>query len=166
MKTQKRRRIENKTDYKRRTNLLKSEKPRILFRKTNRYIIVQYVKSEEAKDRIVFGLTSRKLFDYGWPEKFAGSLKSITASYLIGYLFGKKMKEKKLGDGIMDLGMIRNVHKSKPFACIKGLVDAGVKIECKKDVFQEEGKIKGENLKENFSKYFDIIKSKIDEGKK
>ena len=35
-KVQRRRRIEAKTDYKARFNLLKSEKPRLVVRKTNR----------------------------------------------------------------------------------------------------------------------------------
>lgn len=165
MKTQKRRRIEHKTDYKKRTNILKGEKPRITFRKTDRYIIAQYIKSEESKDKVVFGLTSKDLLEYGWPKEFSGSLKSIPASYLTGYLFGKKIKEKKLADGIVDLGMTRKIHKSKPFAFIKGLIDAGTKIECKKEVFPEDKRIKGENLKENFSKHFDKIKLNI-EGKK
>jgi large subunit ribosomal protein L18 len=162
MKTQKRRKLENKTDYKIRTNLLKSEKPRIIFRKTDRYIIAQYIKSEESKDKVIFGITSKDLINYGWPKEFSGSLKSITASYLTGYLFGKKIKEKKLEEGIVDLGMTRRIHKSKPFAFIKGLIDMGVKIECKKDAFPEDSRIRGENLKENFSKYFENIKLKIE----
>jgi hypothetical protein len=58
--------------------------------------------------------------------------------------------------------MTRRIHKSKPFAFIKGLIDMGVKIECKKDAFPEDSRIRGENLKENFSKYFENIKLKIE----
>ena len=41
MKVSKRRRIEAKTDYAKRIKLLKSEKPRLVFRRTNKYIIAQ-----------------------------------------------------------------------------------------------------------------------------
>ena len=56
MKTLKRRRKENKTDYGKRLKLLKSGIPRIVFRKTNKYLIAQYVKSEQTKDKIEIGV--------------------------------------------------------------------------------------------------------------
>ena len=59
MKIQKRRRRENKTDYGRRLKLLKSEKPRLVFRRTNKYVIAQYVLSKEARDSIKIGLNSK-----------------------------------------------------------------------------------------------------------
>lgn len=129
MKTQKKRRKQNKTDYANRLRLLKSEKPRIVFRKTNKYIIAQYVKSSQAQDKIIFGVTSKELLKYGWSK---GSLKSIPATYLTGYLIGKEINKKKLETPIVDLGMIRVLHKTKVFGFIKGLIDAGVKIECEK----------------------------------
>ena len=59
MKTSKKRRKEAKTDYGKRIKLLKSSSPRIVFRKTNKYVIIQYVISKEAKDEIEFGITSK-----------------------------------------------------------------------------------------------------------
>lgn len=160
MKTLKRRKKEHKTDYGKRFGLLKSGSPRLVFRKTNRYVISQYVISKEAQDKAVFGLDSRELMKYGWPENSKGGLKSITASYLIGYLAGKKILENKLEAPIMDLGMLRVLHKSKVYAFIKGLIDAGVKISCKKEAFPEESRIKGEHMKHKIS--FDKIKQEID----
>ena len=42
---------------------------------------------------------------------------------------------------------------------MKGLIDSGVEIKHneKKDIFPEENRIKGKNLKEDFSKHFDEI---------
>ena len=114
-KTPRKRRRQGKTDYANRVGLLKSEKPRLVFRKTNKYFLVQYVLSEEAKDKIVFGTTSKELLKHGWPKDFAGSLKSIPAAYLTGYLFGKKIQAAKAETPIMDLGMIRTLHKTKVF---------------------------------------------------
>jgi len=162
MKTQKKRKVERKTDYKKRLGLLKSEKARLIFRKTNRYLLSQYVISEEAKDKIIFGITSKELLKFGWPKEFEGSLKSISASYLTGYLTGKKIKDKKLETPILDLGMIRIIEKSKPFAFIKGLIDSGIKIQCKEEKFPDEDSLNGKSLKEDFSKHFDKVKSKIE----
>ena len=162
MKTQKRRRREHKTDYLKRIKLLKSRSPRIVFRKTNRYVIAQYVETREAQDRVVFGMNSKKLIDYGWPKELKNSLKSLPAAYLLGVVAGKKIIKEKLKTPILDLGMIRTVHKTKIYAFLKGIVDSGIEIKHKKSIFPEEEKIKGKNLKKDFSKTFDKIKSKIE----
>ena len=161
-KTLKRRRKENKTDYLKRLKLLKSKMPRIVFRKTNKYIIAQYVTSKQAKDKVEIGLSSKQLIKYGWPKEFQGSLKSIPASYLTGFLIGKKIIKEKKETPIVDFGMIKVLHKTKIFAFLKGLIDAGIKINYKKDVFPNDEKITGKNLKKDFSKTFNEIKSKIE----
>jgi len=160
MRTQKRRRKENKTDYLKRLKLLKGEKPRIIFRKTNKLIISEYIASKEAQDSVVFGFDSRKLNEYGWPKNSQGSLKSTTASYLTGYLTGKNIIKQKLDTPILDAGMNRAIHKNKIYAFLKGLIDAGIKINCKKEFFPEESRIKGQHLKNKIP--FDEIKLKID----
>src|SRR4030042_3127504 len=161
-KTLKRRRMEGKTDYAQRIKLLKGETPRIAFRKTNRYIIAEYITSREAQDRIEIGITSKKLKEYGWPDEFDGSLKSIPASYLTGLLIGRGIIKKKLKTPIADFGMIRAVKTTKAYAFLKGVFDAGVKINCPKENFPEEEKISGKNMKKDFSKTFKEIKSKIE----
>ena len=162
MKTLKRRRRENKTDYLKRLKLLKSGSPRIVFRKTNKYLIVQYVTSEETKDKIEIGMTSKKLINYGWPKDFGGSLKSLPASYLIGLLIGKEILKNKKETPIVDFGMIRIKSKSKVHAFLKGLVDSGIKLKHKKENFPNDERISGKHLKKDFSNMFNEIKSKIE----
>ncbi len=172
MKTLKRRRNEYKTDYRKRFELLKSGLPRIIFRKTNRYLIVQYIVSKEAQDKIIFGIDSKELLKYGWPESKKGGLKSTPAAYLTGYLIGKKIllapkgspMEKKLEEPILDFGMARVLHKTKIYAFIKGLIDSGIKVKCAKENFPDESRIKGEHLKNKIP--FDEIKSKIEKTDK
>ena len=160
MKTLKRRRQENKTDYAKRIKLLKGELPRIVIRKTNKYISIQHVTSKEAQDKIEAGINSKVLLNYGWPKEAKGSLKSIHAAYLTGYLFGKKISQQgKEKDIIIDFGMIRNLHKTKIYAAVKGLIDAGVQIKYKKDIFPDENRIKGNHMKNKIN--VESIKSKI-----
>ena len=160
MKTLKKRRKENRTDYHKRLNILKGAIPRIVLRKTNRYLIAQYVSSKEAQDKVEFGRTSKKLLNYGWPESAEGSLKSISASYLTGLLFGKQIiKKAKEKSPIIDFGMMRNLHKTRIYSFVKGLVDAGVHIRYKKDVFPSEENIKGKQMKNKVN--IETIKSKI-----
>lgn len=160
MKILKRRRREHKTDYLKRIKLLKSEKPRIVFRKTNKYIIAQYVTSEEAKDKTKIEVKSKKLLEYNWSEESKGSLKSIPAAYFTGLLMGRKIIKERLETPIVDFGMLRVLHKTKVYAFLKGLVDSGIKIQCNEENFPSEKRIKGENLKNKIP--FEEIKSKID----
>jgi len=165
MRTLRRRRKEHKTDYSARIKLLKSEKPRLVFRITNKFVIGQYVVSSDAQDKVVFGETSKRLLTLGWPEEFKGSLKSIPAAYLTGYLIGKKIQKDKLETPIMDLGMIRTLHKTKVFGFLKGIIDSGIEIPCKEEAFPEEERIKGKSMKKDFTAEFDKIKSKIEGAK-
>jgi large subunit ribosomal protein L18 len=165
MKTQKRRKRQGKTDYGKRIKLLKGKHPRIVFRRSNRYVLAQYVTSKEAKDKVEVGVDSRNLKKYGWPEEFKGSLKSLPAAYLTGLLIGKKINSKKLKHPIVDLGMIKNINKNRSFAFLKGLLDSGIKIKCKEKALPSEDSIKGKHLKKDFSKIFEEIKSKIQKEK-
>jgi large subunit ribosomal protein L18 len=160
MKIPKRRRREAKTNYLKRINLLKSGKPRIAFRKTNKYIIAQYILSKEAKDKIIIGTSSKKLLTLGWPKEREGSLKSISAAYLTGYLIGKEIIKQKLETPIVDLGMGRVLYKTRIYGFIKGLIDAGIKIKCKEEAFPDENRIKGEHVKNKIN--IEEIKSNID----
>lgn len=162
-KVDKRRRREGKTDYSRRIRILNGGVPRIIFRKSNKYITAQYITSREAQDKIEIGFTSKDLLGYGWPKEFLGSLKSVPASYLTGLLIGKEVITKKMKQPIIDFGMIRNVHKSRAYAFLKGVVDAGIKINHPEGIFPDESRISGKHMKNSIP--FEAIKSKILKGK-
>ena len=159
MKVGKRRRREAKTDYVKRIKLLKSNSPRLVFRKTNKYLIAQYIISKEAKDEIKLGGNSKELLKFGWPKEFLGSLKSISAAYLLGVLMSKKIKEKKLEKPIVDFGMIKMIHKTKTYAFLKGLKDSGLDISCDDKFCPDDNRLKGEHMKNKIA--FEEIKSKI-----
>ena len=152
MKTPRRRRLEAKTDYKARLALLKSEKPRIVIRKTNRYIIVQIVKSETAQDKILTGNTSKVLLSNGLPQESSGSLKSLGAAYLTGFLVGKQSLKLGVNEAILDSGMTRNVKNSRIYAALKGAVDAGLKVPHSDKVLPPIESIKSEKLSKIFDK--------------
>jgi len=146
LRTMKRRRKENKTDYKLRAGLLKSGISRIVVRRTNKYFIVQVVESNEAQDKVIATVTSKELLDNGWDVKMGGSLKSIPAGYLTGILFAKKLGK---GKYIVDLGMARTKKGSRVFAVVKGLIDGGLDIPANDAVFPSEERLNGEHLKDD-----------------
>jgi large subunit ribosomal protein L18 len=136
----KRRRTEGKTDYHLRIGLLRSEKPRIIFRKTNKYIIGQVVGSEEAKDRVLCHVNSKELLKHGWGNK--NSAKNLAACYLTGILLGKKMNDKKIkGELIMDFGLIRNINGSKAYAFTRGLKEAKINVSVNSKMFPKDERL-------------------------
>ncbi|RMD45511.1 50S ribosomal protein L18 [Candidatus Pacearchaeota archaeon] len=161
LRTMKRRRRENKTDYKLRLNLLKSGLDRIVIRRTNRYFIVQAVSSSEGQDRVTLGITSKELLKYGWDPKFSGSLKSVPAGYLTGLLMAKKLKKKEF---VVDLGMARTIKGCRVFAVVRGLVDGGLKVSAG-DVFSDEGRLVGEHMGEELKKMIASVRERIENGK-
>lgn len=155
----KKRRMEGKTNYSKRKKLLEGRRPRIAVRKTNRYIIIQYIESKEAQDAVIINLNSKVLLKHGWPSEKQGSLKSLGAAYLAGMLFAKKIKGMK--PAIADIGLIRNTPGSRVYAAIKGINDAGFKVPCSEEVYPSEERIINENLKP----FFDKVKKNIMEAK-
>ena len=96
MKLDKKRKLQGKTNYRKRLILLKGNLPRLVVRKTNRYVIIQIIESKNAQDKVASSVNTRDLLKYGWPDSKTGSLKSIPACYLGGFLIGKKTKVKKV----------------------------------------------------------------------
>ena len=140
MKTLRKRRKQNKTDYKARLGMLKSEKPRLVIRKTNKHIITQIVVSEIAQDKVVAEVNSKALLSLGWPKEKSGSLKSLPAAYLTGLLLGSKTEIK---EAILDLGLQRNIHKSRLYAALKGAIDSGLSIAHSKEALPSDEVVQG-----------------------
>ncbi|HLF53997.1 MAG TPA: 50S ribosomal protein L18 [Candidatus Nanoarchaeia archaeon] len=152
MKMPRRRRLESKTDYASRLSLLKSEKPRLIIRKTNRYIIVQIVSSEAAQDKVLVGINSKILLSKGLPKESSGSLKSLGAAYLTGFLLGKKALESGIKEAILDMGMYINVKNSRIYSALTGVLDSGLHVPHKKDVLPKMENIKSGKIAKVFDK--------------
>ena len=152
-----RRRRENKTDYKARIGLLKSDTPRFVVRKTNRYITAQIIKSKEAQDSTLHSVNSKELRGYGYNSSF----KNIPASYLTGFLLGVKAR-KDIKKAILDIGLQRSTKGSKLYAALKGFIDSGIEVSHSKDILPDEKRIKGEHTKKPLN--IEEIKKKIEQG--
>lgn len=157
-RTIRRRRREGKTDYLARLSLLQSSKPRIVVRRTNRYVIAQIIESDIAQDKVLCGVSSKDLISSGWPKDLEGSLKSLAAAYLTGALLAKKSKVK---EAILDMGMQRNVQRGRVFAVVAGLVAGGMLVPHKKESLPDEKRIsENKNTREIFIK----LKEKLVNG--
>lgn len=161
-----RRRRTGHTNYRKRLLLLKSGKPRLVVRKSNRHCTVQVVTYKPEGDRTEVHITTKHLKRYGWLGK-----RNIPSAYLCGYLAGKLAIKKGISEAVLDIGLLTPIHKGVVFAALKGALDAGLKIPHSKEALPDEDKISGkhiedyaktlsdEELNKRFSEY---LKEKID----
>lgn len=137
-----RRRREGKTDYVKRLALLKSRKPRVVVRRTNRYIIVQFVKFREGGDEVIAYAFSKELEKYGWP--YGG--KNLPAAYLTGYLAAMRAKKAGVVEAVLDIGRFPSTKGSRLYAALKGVLDAGINVPHSPEILPDEGRIRGEHI--------------------
>ena len=139
-----RRRREGLTDYRVRLKLVKSGLPRLVIRKSNRYITVQVINSKAGGDETLLTVTSKKLAEYGWR---AGG-KNLPAAYLTGLLCGLRGAEDGIEKAILDIGLQRPVRGGRVFAVVKGVIDGGVEVPCDPSVLPDEDRIRGVHIAE------------------
>ena len=87
---------------------------------TNENTQVQIVKPVITGDKVLASAHSRFLLKDGWK----GSRKNIPASYLTGYMAGKKAISNGVTDAILYSGTRR--YTDRMAAALKGVIDAGV----------------------------------------
>ena len=76
---------------------------------------------------------------------------SIPAAYLTGLLAGYKIIQKGINNTITDLGIYRPIKKTRLFASLKGVLDAGVEIPHSEDILPDEQHIQGSHIS-NYAK--------------
>ncbi len=138
-----RRRKAGRTNYGSRLNLLKSGKPRMVVRKTNRYVIVQFCTYDQQGDRVVSQATSRALKAYG----FAGKCNAPSA-YLTGFLAARQAISAGITEALLDIGLHTSTQGSIVFCAQKGAVDAGMKSPLDEAKLPKQERIIGAHLKQ------------------
>lgn len=143
-----RRKREGKTDYRKRLKLLLSHKPRLVIRKSLDNVIAQIIEYGEKGDKVVVSAHSNELKKLGW--KFSKG--NLPASYLTGLLAGAKAKRKKINEAVLDLGLQTSVKGSRIYACLKGVIDAGIKIPHEKEILPSDDRVLGKHIADYSSK--------------
>ncbi|MCS7097002.1 MAG: 50S ribosomal protein L18 [Candidatus Methanomethylicia archaeon] len=143
-----RRRREGLTDYRRRLKLVISGRPRLVVRKTNRYVIAQIIEAKIGGDKTIVSACTKELEKYGWKYSF----KNIPACYLLGLVVGYRAIKAGLREAILDLGLHRPTKGSKVFAVAKGALDAGLKVPISIDIIPDNDRISGKHIKEYMDK--------------
>lgn len=160
-RVQMRRKREGKTDYRFRLRILRSGLPRAVVRRTNRNVIVQLFEYDEKGDRVIAcadGFELKKKFG------FQGNADTTPASYLVGYLAGKRALKKDVTKAVLDIGFLSPSKGCRAFAALKGLLDAGIEIPHSEEKLPSQDRILGKHLKNFDPNQVEEIKRKIDGG--
>ena len=137
------RRIRGLTDYQLRLKLLKSDMTRAVIRGSNKNMLVQFVNYGENGDAIVTSAKSVELVKLG----FTLNTGNIVASYLTGYLAGKRLLKKGFdSEVVVDLGLQSSLYGSRLYAAVKGIKDSGINVRVSDVVFPKEERINGAHL--------------------
>jgi len=136
-----RRSRDEKTNYKKRRNLLMGRRDFITVQISNENTLVQIHKPELAGDKVLSSAHSRSLLSKGWK----GSRKSIPAAYLTGYLAGKKALAQGIKSAVLYSGTRR--YTQRMAAALKGIIDAGLQVPADTETFPSEERISGKHLK-------------------
>ena len=139
-----RRRREGRTDYHQRLRLLKSGKPRLVARVSNRHVRAQLITPGEAGDETHAAASTEELSEYGW-EAPTGNLPS---AYLTGYLLGQRAVEAGFDEAVLDIGLHTATPGNKVFAVQEGAIDAGLEIPHNESVLADWSRTRGEHIAE------------------
>lgn len=150
------RKKQGRTDYKQRLRFVNSGKTRLVVRKTNKNIIVQFIDYSPKGDIVKVSGHTNELKKYGWK----GSTRNSYCAYLTGFLVGLKAKKQGISNAILDIGLNKTIKGSILYAALKGSLDSGISVPHSEEILPSERRIKGEHTT-NYAKKIGENKSKI-----
>lgn len=143
-----RRKREGSTNYRKRLKIIVSNKPRMVARKSIANIQAAIIEYHGKGDVTKAAAHSSQLKKFGW-QYGTGNL---PAAYLVGFLLGKRAKNAKMNEAILDIGLNKSVKGSRIYALLAGALDAGLSIPHSKEVLPSKDRISGKHIAEYASK--------------
>jgi len=136
-------RIRNgRTNYRKRAALLLSKRRFVTITVSDENVQAQIAYPMLKGDVTITSSHSRELTRFGWN----GSLNSLPACYLTGLLLGKKSLRKEVDEAILYTG--KNPFTSRVAACLKGIIDSGMKVPASDSSFPPEERLMGNHIAE------------------
>ncbi len=159
MRIQHKRRMQQKTNYKKRLALVKSNKPRLVIRKSLDNMRVQFINFNAGGDKTMASAVSAELAALGWKSGSG----NIPAAYLTGLLAGARAKKTGISEAVLDLGLQTNTKGSRIYASLKGVIDAGLAVPHSEEILPSEERVSGKHIqgRKGIDKEFAEAKEKI-----
>jgi large subunit ribosomal protein L18 len=111
-------------------------------------VAAQVLRPTLTGDIVIASAHSRELAKHGWK----GAFNNLPACYLTGLLLGKKALQKEINNAVLYIG--KNHFTSRVAACMKGIVDAGVRMPVSEESLPDEERISGHHIAE----YSNVLK--------
>jgi len=144
-----------KTNYRKRERLLLGKTDFMSVKVSTQNIYAQVLRPELNGDKVVTSVHSRELTSFGWK----GTLKNLAACYLVGFLLGRKCKEKGVKHVVLYTGV--RPFTTRIASCVKGLIEAGVTSPHSPGILPSDGRISGVHI----AAYASILRENEDEYK-
>ena len=144
------RRLNGRTNYKKRLKLIASGQYRLIVRKSLRNITASLAKYSSKGDLIEVTVNSSTLQKYGWKTDRG----NIPSAYLVGCLLAKKADEKGITEAVLDLGLNSSVKGSRIYAVVAGAVENGLSIPHDESILPSKDRIDGSHI----AKYAELLK--------
>ena len=158
---------QRKTNYRKRAALLLNRSYFIVAKISDQNVSCQVLKPTIKGDIVICSAHSRELRKYGWK----GSMNSLPACYLTGFLLGKKSIANATNNAILYTGT--GSFTSRVAACLKGILAAGVNVPVSEDNLPTDDRTSGKHiaeyakiLKADEAKYNSMFSMVIKEGLK
>ncbi len=135
-----RRRRSKSTNYAKRLALVKSGKPRMVVRKSNKHVLVQIVEFNPSGDKVLVSVNSKNLKKFKWASR-----RNLPTAYLTGFYAGVLGKKAGVKEFVLDIGLMPPVVGGLPFAAQKGAIDAGLASPHGEKIVDEE-RVKGAHI--------------------
>ncbi len=137
------RRLQFKTDYRRRKRLLLSGLPRFVVRKTSKNIIVQIVEARLEGDHVLASAHSKEVVrDFGW----LGHCNNSPIAYLTGLLAGLKAMKIGVKEAVLDAGIFKPTKGSRIASALKGALDAGLDVPHGEEILPSDDRVFGGHI--------------------
>ena len=166
----KRRRL-GKTDYRKRLDIIASNKLRVVVRKSLAGIVVQLVKFQPNGDLVITSANAGELTKFGWGFNKGNTPSAYLTGLLCGVkIIGKSKKDKSIGielekGCILDIGIAKHIKGSRIYAALKGIIDAGINIAHAEEALPSQDRLIGKHIetykKINLRESFDKVKNTI-----
>ena len=149
-----RRKREGRTNYKKRLNILISNKLRLVVRKSIKNIHACIVDYNPKGDKIILLAQSKELEKFGWIFNKG----NVPSAYLTGLLLGEKAKKHDIYNLVIDIGLNASVKGSRIYAVLAGVLDSGLKIAHNPKILASRERIMGKHISDFASKIKDYDK--------
>jgi Ribosomal protein L18 len=116
------------------------ETPRLVVRKSNKHIKVQFIEYFPNGDKVICEANSKELSNI-FPERA-----NLPTAYLTSLLASKRALAKGVKEFVLDIGLARPTKNNFCFVAAKAAIDAGLVSNFGAEI--DEKRIKGEHIKE------------------